>query len=139
MRRIADTVLLSVISLFFVSTAVYASEGQDEARSAALQWLAHMDAGEYDRAWEEAAELFKSELAPEVWQTAATNVRSPLGALVARSYRSARHTTRVPGFPQAEYFVIVYFSRFEGRPDAEETVTMMNDDGDWRAVNYYIR
>lgn len=138
MSRTASTVLLSVVSFFLASAAAFASDERDEAQSAALQWLNYLDAGEYDRAWEEAAELFKSEVTTEQWRTAANNVRSPLGNLIARTFRSARQTARIPGFPQADYFVMVYYSRFEGRPDAEETVTMMNDDGQWRAVGYFI-
>jgi hypothetical protein len=102
--------------------------------------LAYLYSGEYDRAWEEGAELFRSEVTIDMWRTAATNVRAPLGELVTRSYRSARQTSTVPGYPRGDYFVIVYISRFAQRSDnAEETVTMMNDGGQWRAVGYFIR
>jgi hypothetical protein len=139
MSRTVVTALSCVLSFGLVHPVAYASEEVDEARAAALQWLSHVDAGDYDSSWSDAAELFRSEVSPEMWRTAATNVRSPLGDLVVRTYRSARHATRLPGYPQGDYFVIVYISRFADRPDAEETVTMMNDDGQWRMVSYFVR
>jgi hypothetical protein len=139
MSRTVITVLSCVLSFVLVHAVAHASDEVDEARAAALQWLSHVDASDYDSSWREAAELFRSEVSPEMWRTAATNVRSPLGDLVVRTYRSARHATSMPGFPQGEYFVIVYISRFADRPDAEETVTVMNDDGQWRVVSYFVR
>jgi hypothetical protein len=139
MRRAVITVLSCVLSFVLLQPMAYASDDADEARAAALQWLSHVDAGDFDSSWGEAAELFQSEVSPEMWRTAATNVRSPLGDLVVRTFRSARHATSMPGYPQGEYFVIVYISRFSDRPNAEETVTMMNDDGQWRVVSYFVR
>ncbi len=139
MSRIARSVLAVFVLSFFLVATAYADDDRDAARAAALNWLSHVDSGDYDNAWSAAAEFFRSNVTEGQWRTAANNVRSPLGDLVSRVFDSARHSARLPGFPQGDYYVVLFHSRFEDRGTASETVTVMNDNGEWRAVGYYIQ
>lgn len=139
MSRIARSALTVFVLSFFLIATAYADDDRDAARAAALQWLSQVDSGDYDGAWSASAEFFRSNVTERQWRTAANNVRSPLGDLVSRAFDSARHSTRLPGYPQADYFVVLFHSRFEDRGTASETVTVMNDNGEWRAVGYYIQ
>jgi hypothetical protein len=110
------------------------------AESAARAWLALVDAGNYDGSWSAAAALFRQRVPESQWQSAASSVRGPLGALKSRTLQSATFKSALPGAPDGEYVVVQFASSFENKASAIETVTPMKDpDGAWRVSGYYIR
>jgi len=112
----------------------------EAAEKAATAWLADLDAGRYDRTWEEAAPLFKEAVPKAEWAKMAAAARAPLGALEARKIVSAEYATSLPGAPDGEYVVIQTAARFQNKAEATETVTPMKaPDGRWRVSGYYVR
>ena len=110
------------------------------AERAAGKWLALVDAGEYDTAWERAASLFKMQVSRGQWRAAAAAARKPLGSMSGRRLITANYVTSLPGAPDGEYVVLQYRSEFENKKSAIETVTPMLDrDGSWRVSGYYVR
>ena len=113
---------------------------EKQARQAAVEWLAMVDAGDYAGSWDAAAGYFRAAITKDKWQQALTAVRAPLGKLVSREFTSAQYTASLPGAPDGEYVVIQFATAFENKAASVETVTpMMDKDGKWRVSGYYIR
>jgi hypothetical protein len=129
-------------ALFSLTTPIAMSLEPREAaaESAARAWLALVDAGSYDESWSAASALFRQKVPKERWQSAASNARSPLGALKSRTLQSATFKSTLPGAPDGEYVIVQFASSFENKASAIETVTPMKDpDGTWRVSGYYVR
>jgi hypothetical protein len=111
-----------------------------EATAASREWLSVVDAGQYAQSWDEAAALFKRNIAKTQWERAVGDVRKQTGALKTRELESAQPAHRLPGVPDGDYVVIVYRSSFAAAPVATETVTPMRDaDGHWRVAGYWVK
>lgn len=121
------------------STETSAAKAEAAAKEAAKGWLKLVDAGDYAASWRQAAALFKEAVTESQWQQAAKAVRGPLGKLVSRKLKSATYATSLPGAPDGHYVVLQYDSAFEHKASAVETVTMMLDEGAWRASGYFIK
>jgi len=137
--RLSTTVLAMAILL--IGLCVSSAETQTSAaETAAAQWLAQVDAGNYAASWSEAAQLFKTKVSKEQWSQMAESTRGPLGKLNSRALKSSTYTTTLPGAPDGQYVVIQYDSSFEHKKSAVETVTpMLDKDGQWRVSGYFIR
>jgi hypothetical protein len=110
------------------------------AQQSSQAWLALGDTGKYADSWQEAAQLFKSAVTKEQWQTALGTARTPLGKMLSRKLKSAQYTKTLPGAPDGEYVVIQFDSTFEHKQSAVETITPMLDrDGKWRISGYFIK
>lgn len=111
-----------------------------DAERAALEWLALADGADVAGTWAAAATLFQCAVSEEEWVRLLNAVRAPFGAVVARTLRTGRAATELPGAPDGEYVVLEFDTRFERKRGATETVTPMRDaDGRWRVSGYYIR
>lgn len=120
------------------------AESNPQAEKAAVEaadaWLKLVDAGQYEKSWQEAAEFFRNAVSQEEWQKLMQVFRKPLGALVSRTLKSTDYTTTAPGAPDGQYVIIQYDSSFENKKSAVETVTpMLDKDGKWRVSGYFIK
>lgn len=119
-------------------------ESNPAAEKAAVEsaqaWLELVDAGNYSKSWDEAAAYFKSAVSQADWEKAIQAVRPPLGKMLSRTIKSRQYATSLPAAPDGEYVVIQYYSTFENKAHAIETVTpMLDKDGQWRVSGYYIK
>lgn len=119
--------------------AIASSVTDEGARHAALEWLALVDAGEWQQSWEAAGAIFRSEITAPQWTQAASAVRDPLGELVSREVLTIQQTENLPGVPEGEYVVMQFTTAFENAPAAIETVIMRAEDDDLNVVGYFIR
>lgn len=111
-----------------------------DAKAAAVRWLALADQGSYAASWEQAATPFRAAVTRPAWEDALQSVRAPLGAVRARTPKSAVLTRSLPGAPDGEYVVIQYVTQFERKPNAVETGTPMREkDGSWKVSGYFIQ
>ena len=111
----------------------------EEAKAAALAWLALVDAGKYADSWKAASSHFKAMVTEQKWTDAMNQVREPLGFVRKREFKSAEFTHVLPRAPKGDYWVILFATNFDGT-DAIETVTPMRDkDGMWHVSGYYIK
>lgn len=116
------------------------TSNESAAQTAALAWLALVDAGSYDQSWSEAATLFRRVVDQGVWQKQVGGVRAPLGSVLSRSLKSARYATSLPGAPDGQYVVVQFNTSFTNKSSAIETVTPMKEpDGTWRVSGYFIK
>lgn len=136
----AQKVLVSITAVLLCIAASAQAKPEQLAQESARSWLAMIDDGNYAGSWDQAAELFRSAVTKEQWQSALNATRAPLGKLVSRKLKSATYTTSLPGAPDGQYVVIQYDSSFEHKQSAVETITpMLDKDGKWRVSGYFIK
>ena len=138
--KIFTSVVIGVAML--VSSLAFAQEDKNigEAKAAAGYWLELTDAGNYAESWNRAAGLFQGAVTKTAWDEAVKPVRAPLGAVKARTLKSAVFTKSLPGAPDGEYVVVQYDTRFEHKASVVETVVPMREkSGEWKVSGYFIR
>jgi hypothetical protein len=53
--------------------------------------------------------------------------------------QAMQFATALPGVPDRDYVVLQFHCKFAHKANATETVTLMMQDGDWKAAGYFIR
>jgi Protein of unknown function (DUF4019) len=137
--RITGRVALALVSLcLFVGHA--AAQDTAPAQKAATEWLVLIDAGRYADSWTTAASTFKQAVTQEKWQDAVKTARDRMGPLKSRALKQATPAKNPPGAPAGDYVIFQYGSSFEGSDAATESVsTVLDTDGTWRVVGYFVR
>lgn len=103
-------------------------------------WLAGIDAEKYSQSWKDTAQFFQKAITEGGWSDALTKFRKPLGEMKSRKLLEAKSTKSLPGAPDGEYVVMQFDTSFAVKGKAVETVTfMLEKDGLWKAVGYFIR
>lgn len=116
------------------------TEMEDAARLAASGWLLLLDRKDWGTAWDTSAAMFRSTVPLPAWMDGIPKARQPLGALVERTPVAAVYKTQLEGRPQGHYVTVVFNSRFDKKPDAQEIVTTVREpDGKWRVTGYSTR
>lgn len=100
----------------------------------ARQWLALLDAGRWDESYRLTGTAFQKLNTLEVWTSASEHARAPLGAMVARTLIGQEN---LPA-PPFGYEVVKFRTRFVGKADTVETVTLERENGSWRIVGVTI-
>jgi Protein of unknown function (DUF4019) len=138
--KLAITICVIAFSTCALPLAASDEHPEAAATSAAVAWLALVDAGNYAQSWNAAAARFRQRVPQEQWQSIAARARGPFGALKSRVVQSATFKHTLPGAPDGEYVVIRFAASFANKAAAIETVTpMKDDDGTWRVAGYYIK
>ncbi len=138
-RRVVGGILVACV-LAAGSLAAANEQAEEEAVTAAEEWLKLVDEGEYGQSWKTAATYFKSAVPEAQWEQALPAVRQPLGKMLSRKVKSRQYSTSLPGAPDGQYVVIQFQTSFENKRSAVETVTpMLDKDGGWRVSGYFIK
>jgi hypothetical protein len=117
-----------------------AANASQAAVSAAENWLAVIDAGNYTQSWQDAGIFFQSAVTPPSWTAAMEGYRAPLGNLVSRKLKSAQPTNSLPGTPDGQYVVMQFDTSFAQKKAAIETVTfVLEKHGQWKSAGYFIK
>lgn len=112
----------------------------EQAKTAAMNWLALADSNRHASAWTEAAEPIQKALSQSDWTQSQQALRAPLGKLKSRTVKSATFTKTLPGAPEGDYVVIAFASVFTNKPDTVETIIPARTaDGSWKVVGYFVR
>ncbi len=136
------TTLIGVVALLLGSATAGQTQEEEkaEARTAAREWLALLDAQEYDQTWKTAGALLKAAVSQEEWSAKLSVTLGPLGKVESRAVRSTEYSTTMPGAPDGEYVVVQFDTTFESKQTALENVVMRKQpDGTWRVAGYRIR
>ena len=118
---------------------VFAAVTEDQAVPAGEAWLALIDSGKYGESWSGASTMFRNQLPAQKWTEMVGAVRGPLGAKKSRTLKNTKFTKALPGAPDGNYVVMQFDARFTNKASAIETLTLMEDAGEWRAAGYFIR
>ncbi len=113
---------------------------EQAAQTTAEQWLALVDAGKYAESWDTMSADFKKTVSKRKWNSTVSEIRNPLGKVLARKLKSAEYTKDLPGAPEGEFVVLKFETSFEHRPTAIETVTpILESDLLWRVSVYSVK
>jgi len=131
---------LLAIHLLFGSANAAGQETEPEALDAALEWLILLDNGDYAGTWDTAADLFQTAITREGWVDRIASVKTPLGKLISREFRSSEPVTNPAGVPEGEYLVVRFATSFAEMEEAVETIVLHHGPGrDWKVSGYFIR
>jgi hypothetical protein len=131
-----------ILALLAVTPAAsrVAAAPQDEAKAAVEGWLALVDAKDYALSWQRAGSPFRSAVSQEQWAKVSAGARQPLGELKQRTLKSTQATKSLPGAPDGQYVVLQFDASFTNKATSVETVTaVLEPDGQWRAIGYFIK
>ncbi len=139
-QRWGQVIAFALTVLLGAGNAVAAGDPRvSEARERALAWLALTDEGKGLESWRLAADAFRTQATAEKWTDVLKSVRGPLGETKSRRPRVAQYTTELAGAPAGEYVVLSFFSSFERKLEAEETVILTREAGAWKPLGYFIK
>ena len=117
-----------------------AESGTTEARKAAEQWLALVDAGKYGESWDQAAQSLRQSLSRKAWESALKKKLPPLGKVESRKLVKADVLKNIPGLPPGEYVGLQYRTSFQkSQSTAEVVVAVLGKDGKWRVLQYTVQ
>ena len=102
----------------------------------AQQWIALVDQGQYAESWAATGRLFQSSMQQPQWVQTLTGARTPLGTVVSREVAGSEIRESLPGAPAGQYALVSFATNFQNKPDIIETVTMVDQDGEWKVVGY---
>lgn len=143
MKRIS-VIRCLLVGLLFFSLPAFAQEPiqqkEKSAVTAAEEFLALVDRGQYQESWQAASGFFKSQVPEDQWVSQVSRLRPTFGQVITRSIRDIKYLTQAPGAPDGEYFLITFKTSFENKKKAVETVTpVLDHDGKWRIAGYFVR
>ena len=104
------------------------------ATQAARQWLALVDAGNWQESWAATAQSFRSMNTVQAWQSASESARVPLGRMLSRIGRGEES---IPAPPHG-YQLVRFRTDFANRAGASETLSLAREGGSWRVTGYFI-
>jgi hypothetical protein len=133
-----NAVMAAVLAVGLAAGPVDLGEAKKAGAAAAEQWVALVDAGKYDEAWNAAGPTFKSGVTSEDWAKKIRGAREPLGAPAGRKLTGTRFTETLPGAPDAHYVLATYVTEFAKKKGATETIVTVQDGGGWKVAGYWI-
>ncbi|GLS84288.1 DUF4019 domain-containing protein [Paraferrimonas haliotis] len=135
--------LASSITAMSTATAETMPLDQQSANVMAEQdgrnWLALVDSQQYAASWQNAAAFFQQAIDQATWEQSLAQVREPLGELIGREVKASKFATELPGVADGQYMIYQFTTEYSNKANAIETLTLvLEDDGEWRVIGYYI-
>jgi len=136
MSLIAAALLLTSPLMSDASAPVPAEIAATDAavESAARDWLALVDAGNWQASFDAAGEPFRSANTVAGWTKASQQVRTPLGPMTSRELRTVRYLNA----PPHGYQEVTFLTQYANKRDVTETVTLQYESGIWRVVGILV-
>ncbi|TIX48995.1 helix-turn-helix domain-containing protein [Alteraurantiacibacter aquimixticola] len=100
----------------------------------ARDWLALVDAEQWEESWQATGTVFRELNTSTVWAEASEQARGPLGAVETRLLAEVE---TVPAPPRG-YQMVRFRTDFANRSGVIETVILQREDEQWRVVGYWI-
>jgi CHAD domain-containing protein len=141
MLKITKQFVIFLTLLLFISK-LYAEDGKilEAVESSSRAWLSLPDSRKYAESWKNASALFQAKKSESGWIKNMEAIRSPLGAMKSRHIATAHLATSLPNMPDGEYVVVQFYTSFEHKALALETVTTVKEKSDtWRVSEYLIK
>lgn len=115
-----------------ISSETVASDAEKE--SAAREWLALVDAGDWEGAHAATSSNFQEVLNFATFRSASTSVRDPLGAVLEREAVSVDLINQ----NGTDYSVVVFRTQFENGSTLTEQISLEAEDGEMRVAGYFF-
>lgn len=113
-------------------------EREKEARAAALEWLALVDAGDYAQAYEKMPARLRASTTEGQFLRSMEGRRAPFGRVLSRSFIGAAFTRKLTGSPDGRYESILFKTSFENKKVAAERLILSHESRQWRVVDYRV-
>src|ERR1700730_8073464 len=111
---------------------------ENAARSAALRWLSLLDTGDYEEAFEWEAQDFRMARTQAQFVRFMQARRAPFGRAAARKFIGAANIHTLVGFPEGNYFSVLFKTQFEKKAETAERVILVEQQIGWRVLEYRI-
>jgi hypothetical protein len=111
---------------------------ENEARSAAEEWLALLDAAQYATAYAAEPARLRAATTPEQFVRSMEGRRQPFGRVLSRKFIGAAFTRKLTGAPDGQYESILFRTSFAHKAVAAERVILSHESGEWRVVDYRL-
>ena len=108
------------------------------AKTAALEWLALVDAGNYPEAYAMEPARSRAATTLEQFVRSMEGRRAPFGRALSRSFIGAAFTRKLTGSPDGQYESILFRTVFENKKLAAERVILAHEGDHWRVVDYRL-
>lgn len=118
---------------------VAAAPAAAESAGAAREWLALVDAQDWNPSWSAAGQLFKSRITAAEWASKVQPLRQQLGPASSRVLQSVTKASSLPGSPDGQYEILQVATSFRQKPAAVETVTLAREPAGWKVNGYFVR
>lgn len=132
--------LLAAVFASLTLLVVQTSQAQDGAAPGA-EFLRLVDAKQYAESWGVASDFFRRSVSQKDWVAQIRRAREPMGDVVTRTLKASEPQKNPPGAPSGDYLLQTYETKFsDSEPARTETLPLIKaDDGQWRAVGYFVR
>jgi DNA-binding CsgD family transcriptional regulator len=120
-----------------VSTTPSTAAAADETAAvtaSARQWLAMLDADDWDGTWNATGQSFKALNTSAIWTDVSKTVRARFGHIKSRELAS---TDFVPA-PPAGLWVLKFRAHYANQADAIETISLTRENDSWHVVGVYV-
>jgi DNA-binding CsgD family transcriptional regulator len=111
-----------------------ASQSIPDVLNKARSWLRLVDEGRWDESYQATGSAFRKLNTAQTWAAVSERVRTPLGAVLTRTFLSEEN---LPAPPYG-YEVVKFRTSFANKSDTVETVTLERESGVWRVVGVTI-
>lgn len=134
---------LAVAALLAMALAVPAAAQdprQNEAVTAARDWLVLLDKHDVKQLYASSGQRFKDGISQDKWAEVAESGRSQYGAVKQRTLVGAQSPPDTPNRPKGEFMTVVFRSDFANRGPGTESITLEREsDGKWRVIGYLMK
>lgn len=111
---------------------------EKEARTAAEDWLALIDGGDYPAAYALEPARLRKAASPEQFVRSMETRRQPFGRVLSRKFIGAAYTRKLTGSPDGSYESILFRTSFANKSVAAERVILSRESDGWRVVDYRL-
>jgi hypothetical protein len=111
---------------------------EKEARAAAEEWLALIDAADYAAAYAREPERLRAATTQDQFIRSMEGRRVPFGKMLSRAFIGAAFTRKLTGAPDGNYESILFRTSFAHKAVAAERVILSLESGAWRVVDYRV-
>lgn len=101
---------------------------------AARDWLALVDARDWQASFEAAGKSFRDPNTVAGWAEASEQVRTPLGTVISRELLTVRYLNA----PPHGYQEVTFDTQFANKGDVKETITLQKEEGVWKVVGILV-
>ena len=109
-------------------------------RDRLADWLALLDAGKPEAAWDLASKQLQSEVKRDAFIAKVRNARKPLGKLASRTEVKFARAHDLPGAAAGDYAIIEFDAKYQNGKRLSEQVIWAFEEGDtWRVSGYFYR
>lgn len=132
--------MMTYLLLFMTSGLHAQTDNLKASAEAGLAWVAVIDAGKYEEAWDKGALTLKLRIPIKSWIAILEATRKPLGSVLSRNLVDQRTAQNPSGLPAGDYMVLIYRTDFATKKGVPELVTLvLESDGKWRGLTYQVQ